>query len=77
MVLYIPSMVKPKFKTHRHAEASRVKETAALAAASQKRPGVAELLELYERHAETVRRANNYTTPGRKVVFVLSSGSTA
>ena len=55
---------------------SRLAEASELASAITEHPGVADLLRLYERHAQLVQRANVYVTQRRVIIFA-SSDTTA
>jgi len=69
-------MSKPQRKGSRSAK-ERSSEAAKLLQRATRQPGVADLLKLYERHAETVRKADVYLQSRTKLVIYSTSDATA
>ncbi len=78
MKAYIPpTMSSSKQRRVKNNSEHRVRDASEMANAIAEHPGVADLLKLYEQHAQMVQRANAYLTPRNRIIIFASSDTTA
>jgi hypothetical protein len=70
-------MANTQHRSDDRAREERLSEAADLARTATELPGVADLLSLYERHADLVHRANAYLKPRSTTLILTSSDATA